>query len=480
MKMLFVVLPRRDWNGRLLPLGFPHIGVAYLCAYLKKHGVDVYAYDLSLDLADWRVRLGKVINEVHPDLVGMTVYSSLAAFAHEVFKEIRRHTTALVVAGGPHITIDGVAYLRNTGIDLGVMMDGSEPLLRLLEDKTPLYCIKGLLYHNRSEVFAVPPAPPPDLDIVPPPDWTVFECHRYANWRDGRYHLLTSRGCPYACTYCAAPLTTGRKWYPRSATRVVDEIEMYANKGFTYFGIMDDAWNVDIERAKEICRQILERSIHVRWDAGNGMRADRIDPELCALMRESGCTFVGIGMESGNPLMLQKIRKHLTVNQVWEAVEMLRDAKIGVAVNFIIGHPGETADTATDTIRQAATIPADYVNVYGLVPYKGTEAYNQLERGRARFLYDYDYYLEHFSAQTTEPIFDTPEFPAAARRRFLQQGRNLTKRTALRYRFGPVVGWLVYQVVRYEWIFTLFHRLRETAVGRRVYEAIRHEGGKRK
>jgi len=260
---------------------------------------------------------------------------------------------------------------------------------------------------------------------------------------------------------------------------VVDEMELYARKGIKKFGIMDDAFNVNLDRAKDVCRLIIERQLNITWDMGNGMRANSVDREFFQLLKKAGCNFVGLGLESGNDEMLKKIKKGLTISQMYEALQFAREAGIGTAVNFIIGHPGETYETAMDTIRLAEKLPASYVNVYGLQPLAGTEADRVLRdserEGKAKFLYDQEYYLSHFSAQGIEPVFETDELSKEQRRKLLMLGRGITKRRALEYRFGKVLGRCLYVFLRNETIFAFVNNLRFTATGARLYGKIRHE-----
>lgn len=487
MRILFVTLPARGWDGKLVSLPFPHTGVGYLVAYLKQKGIACQVLDTSLDFANYRANIREALQRHSPDVVGLTIYSNIVNEASDVAVAIRNSTAVPIVAGGPHISVTNKEFLEQTGVKFGVMRDGEIPLYRLIEaiskggDDAEFSRIPGLIFRNRDGRYVVQENTELilNLDELPFPDLTEFDLQRYPAWRRKNFQVITSRGCPYACTYCAAPLVTGRKFRIRSPVNVVDEIELYAKRGFKRFGIMDDAFNVDLERAKEVCRLIIERKLNIIWDMGNGIRANTVDREFFQLLKKSGCNFVGFGMESGNEEILKKIKKGLKVSQMYEAVQYATEAGIGTAVNFILGHPGETYATALDTIRLAEKLPASYVNIYGLIPFKGTEAYTELKElekiGKARFLYEPDYYLSHFSPVDIEPVFETPEFTKEQRRELLIRGRNITKKRALEYRFGKTLGRCLYPLVRNHAVFTFLVNLRETAVGGWLYSRIRHE-----
>ena len=487
MRVLFITLPSRGWNGRLSRLQFPHTGVGYLVAYLKQQGIESRVLDVSLDFAHRATSIREAVRRHSPDLVGITIYSNIVNEASDVAAAIRSATDAPVVAGGPHISVTNKEFLEQTGIEFGVMADGELPLYKLVDALSKgsgdgeFSRIPGLVFRNRDGAYVVQPNTDliRDLDEIPFPDLTEFDLQNYPAWRRKFYNLITSRGCPYACTYCAAPLVTGRKFRFRSPANIVDEIEQYVKQGFKRFGIQDDAFNVDLERAKEICRLIIDRRLNIVWDMGNGIRANTADREFFQLLKKAGCNFVGFGMESGNEEILKRIKKGLKISQMYEAVQYATEAGIGTAVNFILGHPGETYATAMDTMRLAENLPASYVNIYGLIPMKGTEAYTELMKlqkaGQARFLYEPDYYLSRFSGVDIEPVFETPEFTKEQRRELLIRGRNITKRRSLEYRFGKNLGRCVYPLVRNHAVFNFLQNLRETTVGGWIYSRIRHE-----
>lgn len=487
MKVLFITLPARGWDGKLTSLPYPHTGVGYLIAYLAQRGVECAVLDTSFHFANHREDIRQAVQTHSPDLVGLTLYSNIVNEGKEVVTAVRDVTDVPIVAGGPHISVTNKEFLEQTGVEFGVMADGELPLYRLVDALSKesgdgeFSRIPGLVFRNRDGAYAVQPNTEliHDLDQIPFPDLTKFDLQKYPAWRRKFYGLITSRGCPYACTYCAAPLVTGRRFRTRSATNVVDEIELNVKKGFKRFGVGDDAFNVDLDRAKDVCRQIIDRKLDIVWDMGNGIRANTVDQEFFQLLKKAGCNFVGFGMEAGNEEILKKIKKGLTVDQMFAAVRYAREAGIGTAVNFILGHPGETYETALDTIRIAEQLPSSYVNIYGLIPFKGTEAYTSLmalrEEGKANFLREPDDYLAHASPVDIDPVFETPGFTREQRRELLIRGRNITKRRALEYRFGKRLGRCLYPLVRSHAVFNFLITLRETSVGSWIYSRIRHE-----
>lgn len=486
-RILFLLTPTRTWDGQLRPMDFPHSGVGYLVACVRQHGVETAVLDTSLDYPNKKANIRHAIDDFRPDLIGITIYSSLAHEAADIVRDVQALTATPIIAGGPHISVTGPEFLEKTGVAFGVKQDGEKPLQKFILawqgglQEAELLKIPGLVFRKKDGAFHVSEntETPHQLDDIPFPDFSGFDLDKYALWRNKSYSIITSRGCPYSCTYCAAPLVTGRRFRIRSAKNVVAEIELYVNKGFKRFGVSDDAFNIDLNRAKEICQLIIDRKLGIVWDLGNGLRANVGDREFYQLLRRAGCNFVGFGLEAGNNDVLASIKKGLRVEQVVQAVSWCREAGIGSAVNFIIGHPAETYETARETLQVAETIPASYVNMYGLMPLKGTEAYRQLREmeseGKARFLYDYDYYLQHFSPQGVDPIFETESFTKEQRRELLKRARNLTKKKAFEYRLGKVLGRIVYILTLNHTVFTALNNVVNTPFVRKIYNKLRHE-----
>ena len=433
-KLLLISLPQRGWDGVIRPLGFPSHGIGYLSAYLKKQmDIAIYGLDTSLDFANVEYNVKQEIAKLTPDLIGITVYSPLADEAEKVIEIIKSTTSIPIVLGGPHISTTGVEFLQKTKVEYGVVKDGERPLHELVkslfvtEDIASIKNIPGLIYKSESDKYILNPNTNLilGLDEIPFPDFSLFELDNYVFWKNKAYGLLSSRGCPYGCTYCAAPHVTGRKFRFRSPENVVAEIEHYYHKfGFRRFGILDDAFNINLKRAKEVIRLIIKKDLKIKWDLGNGIRANIVDLEFFQLLKQSGCDFVGIGMESGNAEILRSIKKGLKKEQLLTALDYANQCKVGTAVNFIIGHPEETYATALETLEFADKIPASYVNVYGLLPMKGTVAYEQLKekeaKGEATFYIDYEDYVTSKSAQATTPIFATKDFTVEQRKVLLK------------------------------------------------------------
>ncbi|MBI3734677.1 MAG: radical SAM protein, partial [Chloroflexi bacterium] len=271
------------------------------------------------------------------------------------------------------------------------------PFLRVGERELPPQAfshIRGLAYraasgqiiHNQSRPLAR------NLDTIPMPAYSLFQIDRYTNLQpltDGldrrarAYTILTSRGCPYQCTYCSKPIT-GRTWRARGVDSVLAEWQMLVEKlGATEIGITDDIWNLDLRRAKDICRGLIDLRLNrVPWITVHGMKVNHADAELFQLMKQAGCKRVGFGVESGDETILKRVvKKGQTFAQVHAAFRWAKAAGLETMGFFIFGMPGESEQTMEQTIRLALELDPDLANFMIAAPYPGTELWEMVQRG---------------------------------------------------------------------------------------------------
>ena len=225
-------------------------------------------------------------------------------------------------------------------------------------------------------------------------------------------------------------------------------MEYWQKRGWERFDIDDDCYSCDMKRAIQISEEIIRRGLKVKYDIYNGIRVDRVSPELLQSLRRSGCSLVSYGLESANLKILKTIKKSIkSLDQVTNAVKWAKDAGLKTSVNFIIGHQGETMETARESLEFARNLEADFVNFYNLVPYPGTETYEWVKKN-ARMLVPDEDYLRHISYRDNEPIFETDEFTAEERRQVIKEGFQLYEQKVLKFRLGKILGALAYIPLR--------------------------------
>lgn len=461
MKVLFVVPETKSMFGEVKGLPpHPHVGIAYLISILKKNKIQVKVFDEGIE--EDKKELFTVIDDFEPNVIGITGFSYAYIFLEELIKRIKKYIETPVIVGGPHIAATGDEIIRSTSADFALLGEGENYFLEFLkqfEKKTSDFSkVPGLIWKKKGKILSNPLGSfIKDLDKLPLPDYEAFKLEKYPCFLEKSLPILTSRGCPYGCNYCSVKLSMGRGFRPRSPGNVIAEIKHWYKKGFQSFDINDDCFTLDLGRAEKICDLITKNKLKVKFQLYNGVRADRVTPNLLKKLKKAGCTFIAYGCESGNQKTLKRIKKNITLDQVRRAVDWTNKAGIRNAVNFIIGHEMETYEEALDTLKFAKSLPTNFVNFYNLVPYPGTEVYNWAIKN-SHFLMPKRTFLKEISYRDNIPIFETKEFTKRQREEVMRKGFALYEKKVLQFRLGKTLGLLVFWATRVEFLARLARR----------------------
>lgn len=239
--------------------------------------------------------------------------------------------------------------------------------------KASLARIKGLVWRNASEVVINPPRPfIANLDDLPLPRHDLLPLKAYrAPLVGGPYAFsVPSRGCPAGCRFCIKHVSYGASVRFRTPENVVDEIEVLVNLGVRKIHMYTDLFTVNREHVMGICEGILERKLPVRWTCNS--RVDFVDLELLQQMRRAGCWLISWGIESGEPEMLKRMNKGITLEKVEKALGWAKEAGIMNWGYFIIGLPGETEASIRKTIDFSKRLPLDLILFHIAAPHPGT------------------------------------------------------------------------------------------------------------
>lgn len=474
-KILFVIPKNKSLFGDKVNItGYPHVGVAYLVAFLKQQGIQASVYDEGIEHSHSRL-LGQ-IKEFRPDAIGITIFSYCYRFAWELIRTIRSDSNITLIAGGPHVSAVRSEILKDERIDFAVKGEGEYTLLELLkaldDGKRDFAGIRGLIWRKQGEAIENQERPYiTDLDKLPFPDYAGCGIERYPSFKHKVLPLITSRGCPFGCDYCSVRLSMGQIFRPRLAENVFAEIDYFYRQGWRTFDFNDDCFSVDKKRAQKICDLIIENKLKIRFQLYNGIRVDTVDRELLKKMKQAGCFFISFGCEAGNERVLKVIKKGITLQQVREALKWANEAGIRNSVNFIIGHATETYQDALDSLRFAASLPTDFVNFYNLLPYPGTESFTWAKQ-HASFIIPPDDFLENISYRDNSPVFETAEFTRQQRQKVVAMGFALYRKKILTFRLGRFLGNLVYLFTSIGIINKLATRFALTnPLGRFIYSA---------
>ena len=444
MRILLVSPKSSVWNSRT----HIHMGLGYLAGALLEAGYeDLVLFDAEVE----DEALASHLEREHYDIVGISSPTPLIYEGWEA-AALAKGQGAVTILGGPHPTLMPDESMQRPEVDLVVRGEAEDTLVeivRALEVRgneeggfadDPWDAIPGLSYRNpEGKVVHNPPRRlRQDIEKIPWPAYHLFKIERYTNLQpltDGldpkarSFTLVTSRGCPYQCIYCSKPIT-GNTWRARSPEDVVAEWRYLVEEmGATEIGITDDVWNLKLDRAKQICRLLIDQGLtDVPWVTIHGMRADSTDQELFQLMKQAGCKRVGFGVESGNQSVLDSIKKRQTLDDVRRAFREAKAAGLQTMGFFIFGLPADTEETMEDTIQFALELDPDLGNFMIAAPYPGTELWEIAQRDGKLFSMDWRDYAIHdekarYELPTLPPELVERKWHEAYRRFYLRPRR---------------------------------------------------------
>ncbi|MCL5035652.1 MAG: B12-binding domain-containing radical SAM protein [Chloroflexi bacterium] len=366
---------------------YPSLGLGYLASYLREKGVpveilDIYAMNLSPEAAkeEMRKSMATVVG-ITTTTIGWLGAVECARLAREALP------AALIVVGGPHLSLYPKECLSFPEIDMGVLGDGEETLMEIitrLEEEWPLAKIKGTVYRDENGNPVVAERRPfiEDLDSLPFPAVDLFPMERYQCLTIEKpfFTMTTTRGCPYKCAFCTQ-VHCGNKARFRSAESLAEEVEMYIKKyGAREIIMFDETFTLKKSRVLEFCRIIKERGLKFRFNIRT--RVDLIDEEILEALKEAGCYGLHMGIESGSEEILRIMQKGITLKQVKKAFETARGLGFMTRGYFMLAYLDENDETYNKTLRLARELPLDWASFSITTPLPGTALYSQaMERG---------------------------------------------------------------------------------------------------
>jgi anaerobic magnesium-protoporphyrin IX monomethyl ester cyclase len=217
---------------------------------------------------------------------------------------------------------------------------------------------------------------------TPYPAWDLVALERYAlPLVNKRYVIVeTSRGCPYTCDFCVAPIHQGHKFRERSPKALVDEIERsYRELGVEFFYLWGDTVTLNVKSFSAFCDELIARNLPIQW-FGNARADNLTDAAFVHRLKRSGCWMLALGIESESDEVRKDMAKRLERQKIQAAFRNMRDAGIRSFAFFIFGYPGETPATMEHTIDYAIALDPDFANFYPAVPYPGTALYERCVR----------------------------------------------------------------------------------------------------
>lgn len=365
----------------------PRLGCFILGTLLRERGWEAEVVIEEWETVDFTALRGA-------DLVGISTITSTAPRAYAIADRLRS-LGVKVMLGGPHVTFLTEEAMAHA--DFVIRGEGEKALAAFaqaweqgggLEEVPNLsYWRDGAVRHNPMQAHVE------DLDTIPIPDLTLSKAMSRQAEGKAVTPVQTSRGCPFACSFCSVTGMFGRRYRFRSTASIMSELRRYdPRRHFIFF--YDDNFTADAGHAKELLRAMIAAKLKFKWSAQ--VRADVTrDAELVGLMKKAGCQVVFIGFESVNPQSLKAMKKGQTVAEIARAVKVLRRRRIRIHGMFVFGFDEDDWRTVRRTVRFAKRSRLTSSQFMILTPLPGSEFYNRIcEQQRIRFR-DWNLYDAH-------------------------------------------------------------------------------------
>ncbi len=437
MKILLINPPLKSENPGE-PIPFP-LGLGYIAAVLRRtnhHPIILDAclgparkeagsnlFSIGLNYAE----INEKVKGIKPDIIGISVpFTSRLKAAIDIFRGLRDVLPDIpIIAGGMHATVDPEALLKE-GFNAVILGEAEQSLPDYVSRTDSAVSVDGIAVRQVNQVLINPQTCHiTDLDDIPFPARDLLPFKEYMRHSGGRWirqglkvaSVITSRGCPYRCTFCSAFRVAGRKYRRRSAENVLAEIdELVKNYQVEVIAFEDDNLTADRKRAVALFEGIAERFPKLQWITPNGVSIKDLDLELLKLMKRAGCRSVNLAFESGDERILHEVMKKDINPEDGKLVrQWCREVGIGVNGYFILGMPGETLETMRATRDFALSMDLDGIGIFIATPFPGTELYDLCkEKGYLDEAYaSGDALFQSDPEVLHRPLIETPELKRA-------------------------------------------------------------------
>lgn len=367
--------------------GYQPLGICYIAAYLRKNGfndltlIDAEAEDLAIPEVVKRLYILK------PAIVGISTLSFSFLYTLDLARAIKTALPdTLIIVGGSHVDIYPYEVLKHKCFDIGVIGEGEITFLEIVKifhnNSNFLEClseIAGIIYRKDDRIiFNKPREIIRNIDYLPFPARDLLNIKNYyQNYLPNPFiSLLSSRGCPYCCTYCCRT-----EWNKilrfHSPGYVVEEIE-YCIKRFKArsFQFFDDTFTVNKERVLKICELIKKRNLKIKFLILT--RVDLVDRDIIFALKRAGCECISFGCESGDQFILDKMHKGYRIAQIKKAFALCREADVDVVAYFLLGHPDEGKKNLMNTIKLIKETKPRWCKANIFTLYPASSLYNEM------------------------------------------------------------------------------------------------------
>ena len=375
----------------------PPLGLGYLSTALKRSGISVkilHCYKDKISIKE----VTEFIKKQNVRIVGVTCCSNDHFWLSELSEHLKLLRSVYLIVGGPHATglstrlfglIPRINFIVKSEGELSLPILAKLIYNNSLSDNS-LSGVPNLVWRNSEGCFIENEIKlTSDLDSLSMPDWAQISPEEYSKFTPhGGFsrvspvaQILTTRGCPYNCRYCASGLMNGKVIRKRTPENIIEEIQyLIRNHGVKEVHIEDDNFTFYKEHALSICAAIRKNKIKLNFGLPNGIRVDSLDEEILKELNQSGFYFFSIGIESGSATTLKRMNKQLSLEKVMEKVKLIRKYHFRLKGFFMLGYPGETAKDMLETIDFALQLGLDQAFFSIYIPLPGTAEFSSLEK----------------------------------------------------------------------------------------------------
>src|SRR3989339_1370481 len=452
---ILIIVPRSNISNEVNYKYLFPLGLAYISSVLKDAGYDVDCLNLNH-------YSGTVENLVNSFIISKKYNVICTGGLSTSYKQIKMVTDAVhssgtnakLILGGGAISSEPELMFNALKPDYIVLGEGEKTIIELVDcirKNSDIKYVDGIGYVDDNDNFVCtrPQLPIENLDSIPLPDFEGFEFAKYLDnmqpsdmyfydlFDNPRiYPIVCSRSCPFLCTFCFHPV--GNKYRQRSVDSIIHELSVMIKRyHINAIAVYDELFSNNREWLFEFCKRIKMLFSEISWECkwSCQMRVDKLDDEMLRVMKDSGCYMISYGFESYSPVVLKSMKKHITPEQIKNAVDTTMKHNISIQANFIFGDSAETMQTASETLdywkkNNSAGIMLSYIN-----PYPGSELYEHcIEKGiikdKLDFIENHIYDILNMSGTMTDRELEKLKYDiyeAELRYRFYAVPKSLKK-----------------------------------------------------
>ncbi len=373
---------KSSWAALWMPLS-----LTYLTSILKEEGDKIKLIDFTAEKKNFN-DLEKMVKNFSPDLTvintGFPSIESDLESAKLIKKNLPR--SKIAVFGMFPTLLWKFCLKKNPAINFCIVGEPEwsiKNLAKSLKENLPLENIKGLAFRRRGKIHfnGLQKFKNNELDRLPFPARQLLNRESYKLPILNQPFTLISigRGCPFNCSYCIANIYYGKIFRKRKIESIIRELQYCVEKlGIKNFLFWGESFTLDQAYGEKICDAILNKNLKITWSTTS--RVDTLNLRLLKKMKKAGCKMLGLGIESTNDKILENIQKGTNFEKIKKAVEMVKKSGIKSMGHFIFGLPGETKETAKETVDYALKSGIDYAQFYCAIPYPGTKLGNYAQK----------------------------------------------------------------------------------------------------